>query len=299
MATKNGAAFLDEQLRSLADQTHGAIDVWASDDGSTDDTLKILSTWRDRWTRGAFHLSEGPRLGFAENFRALLSNRSIEADYVAFCDQDDLWEPRKLEIAIDWMRSEREAQPLLFCSRTLTISTSGEPVGMSPLFRRAPSFRNALVQSLAGGNTIVLNRVAHKCLMLASQRASFVSHDWWAYQLVTGSGGTVCYWREPLVRYRQHAGNLVGANTSWTARVARLRMLAGGQFSRWNDVNLSGLEKNRDLLTPDACSVLDHFAQARAGKLVDAMANLRKSGVYRQSSQGTLALWLAVALGLM
>lgn len=299
LATKDGAAFIDEQLRSLADQTHDAMDVWVSDDGSTDDTLEILSVWRNRWAKGTFNISEGPRLGFAENFRALLSNPSIEADCVAFCDQDDLWESRKLETALAWMSSQDQSMPLLFCSRTLTISQTGEPIGMSPLFKRAPSFRNALVQSLAGGNTMVLNQSAWKRLALASRRASFVSHDWWAYQMVTGAGGVVHYHRDPLVRYRQHASNLVGANTSWTARFARLRMLAGGRFSAWNDVNLAALEKNRDLLVPEAVRVLDLFARARGGNLIAAMASLHRSGVYRQTRRGTLALWLAVAFGWM
>ncbi len=104
------------------------------------------------------HLSDGPRDGFAENFRALISNPAIEADYFAFCDQDDLWEPNKLETALAWMRTQDGSLPLLFCSTDATITESGTPIGMSPLFRRNPSFRNALVQSLAGGNTMVLNR---------------------------------------------------------------------------------------------------------------------------------------------
>ena len=112
------------------------------------------------------------------------------------------------------MRTQDGSLPLLFCSRTLTITESGTPVGMSPLFRRTPSFRNALVQSLAGGNTMVLNRAARDIVALASRRARFVSHDWWAYLLVTGAGGVVHYSAKPLVRYRQHAQNLVGANTS-------------------------------------------------------------------------------------
>ena len=47
----------------------------------------------------SLHVADGPRKGFAENFRSLLSNDAIEADYFAFCDQDDLWEAGKLETA--------------------------------------------------------------------------------------------------------------------------------------------------------------------------------------------------------
>jgi glycosyltransferase involved in cell wall biosynthesis len=299
LATRNGAAFLDEQLRSLEAQTHPSIDICASDDGSTDGTPAILSKWQTGWKKGAFDIREGPREGFAENFRSLLSNDEAEADFFACCDQDDLWEPHKLKAALAWMRRQDWSRPLLFCSRTLTISESGTPVGMSPLFSRQPSFRNALVQSLAGGNTMVLNRAARDIVATASRRARFVSHDWWMYQLVTGAGGIVHYSPEPLVRYRQHAENLVGANTSWNARLGRLRLLLGGQFARWNEMNLAGLEKNRDLLTKDAMTALDLFAEARKGSFFAAMASLRRSGVYRQTPQGTLALWAAFALGLM
>ena len=298
LATRNGAAFLDEQLGSLAAQTHQPIDIWASDDGSIDGTLAILSDWQGRWTKGAFSICAGPGDGFAENFRALISNQA-DADFFACCDQDDLWEPHKLAAALTWMRSQDGSLPLLFCSRTLTISESGVPIGMSPLFRRKPSFRNALVQSLAGGNTMVLNRTARDIVALASRRVRFVSHDWWMYQLVTGAGGIVHYSPEPLIRYRQHAQNLVGANTSWRARLGRLRLLLRGQFIEWNEMNLTGLQENRDLLTPDAVEAMELFARARKGELLSRIASLRKSGVYRQTPQGTLALWGALAFRLM
>jgi glycosyltransferase involved in cell wall biosynthesis len=299
LATRKGAAFLDDQLRSLAAQTHPSIDIWASDDGSTDGTVAILSDWHGRWNKGSFSISEGPRSGFAENFRTLISTEAADADFFAYCDQDDLWEAGKLATALAWMRTQDGSLPLLFCSRTLTISESGTVIGMSPLFSRPPSFRNALVQSLAGGNTMVLNRAARDLVAKASRRARFVSHDWWAYQLVTGAGGIVRYSPEPLVRYRQHAENLVGANNSWRARLARLRLLLGGQFAEWTEVNLAGLESNRDLLTPDAIAVMELFNRARKGNLPTSMASLLRSGVYRQTLKGTLALWAALAFGLM
>jgi glycosyltransferase involved in cell wall biosynthesis len=299
LATKDGAAFLDDQLRSLAAQTHPSIDIWASDDGSTDGTLAILSDWRGRWNKGSFSVCEGPRSGFAENFRTLICNEAADADFFAFCDQDDLWEAGKLATALAWMDTQDASLPLLFCSRTLTISQSGDVIGMSPLFSRPPSFRNALVQSLAGGNTMVLNRAARDLVARASRRARFVSHDWWAYLLVTGAGGVVCYSPRPLVRYRQHAENLVGANTSLEARLARLTLLFGGQFVRWTEMNLAGLEKNRDLLTSNAIAALELFSRARKRSLLASMASLRKSGVYRQTLKGTLALWAALAFGLM
>lgn len=297
MATWNGATFLDEQLRSIADQSHPLVDVWVSDDGSTDETPALLADWQRRWSKGRFEILKGPQKGFSENFRSLITNGEIDADYFAFSDQDDIWETVKLEKAIGWMNSRCESTPLLFCSRTLNVTASGATIGLSPLFAKEPSFRNALVQSLAGGNTMLLNRSARKKLSQASLRSEFVSHDWWAYLMISGSGGEVRYSATPFVRYRQHGGNQFGANTSWRARKLRLQLLLGGQFLRWIDLNLQGLESNRDLLAPDAIAATDRFAQSRQGSLPSRVRNLHRSGVYRQTLAGNVMLWAATVFG--
>jgi glycosyltransferase involved in cell wall biosynthesis len=293
MGTKDGAAFIGEQLESLLAQSWPAVDLWVSDDGSTDATAAIVEGWRSRWNKGSLTLVEGPRKGFAANFRSMIIDPRIDADYYAFCDQDDVWEPERLESAIRWMREEDMQAPLLFCSRTAIISEAGEPAGHSPLFRRPPSFRNALVQSIAGGNTMLLNRKARDLLAKASARTEFVSHDWWAYLIVTAAGGKVRYEPRPLVRYRQHAANVVGANVSWRARFSRLGRLFQGQFVTWTDSNLRGLAVNRDLLARDAALCLRLFIRARRGSLIRRFSLLGKSGVYRQTLMGTLGLYLA------
>lgn len=297
MGTKDGAAFIDEQLQSLAMQSHPLVDLWISDDGSVDGTIAIIEAWKPRWAKGRMTLLDGPRQGFAANFRSMILDRRIDADCYAFSDQDDIWEPDRLESAVRWMQGFDAGRPLMFCSRTATMTETGSLVGRSPLFSRPPSFRNALVQSIAGGNTILLNRAARDLLARACARTGFVSHDWWAYLIVTGAGGVVHYDPRPLVRYRQHAANLVGANVSWQARVSRLGRLFKGEFAGWTDLNLAGLAVNRDLLTPDAATCLDLFASGRQGSLFQRLRALRKSGVYRQTLAGTLGLCLAFVLG--
>lgn len=296
MATQNGALYLQDQLESLVRQTHPAIDVHVSDDGSTDGTMAILRNWETRWPKGRFVISQGPGRGFAENFRALVVNADTDASYYAFCDQDDVWEPDKLERAIGWIGGPTDT-PKLFCSRTKLVSEVGRETGHSVLFSRQPSFRNALVQSIAGGNTMVFNRAAHRLLAIASARSAFVSHDWWAYLIVTGAGGEVHYTPEPLVRYRQHRLNMVGANTTVAARFSRLKRLLRGQFSLWTQVNITGLDANRDLLTSAARADYEQFRNCRSGGLLARLRSLHASGVYRQSSIGDVALYIAVMAG--
>ena len=192
MATFNGARFIDEQLRSIDQQTWPIIDVWASDDGSTDGTLGALERWAVYWSKGDFMRLPGPGRGFAANFRSLLTNTKIDADYVAFCDQDDVWLTDKTQAAVAALEIYG-SRPALYCARTIITDADGEELSRSPLFRRPPDFANALVQSIGGGNTMVLNRAAHQLLREAATRTGFVSHDWFAYLIVAGGGGRVIY----------------------------------------------------------------------------------------------------------
>lgn len=293
MAVRNGEAYLDAQIATLARQRCSRIDLWISDDGSTDATLAIAARTAEEWSLGRVTLLAGPEKGFAENYRALLTNPEIDADYVAFCDQDDVWEDDKLSTAIEWLDAQPPGRPALYCSRTRIISADGEPIGESPLFARRPSFRNALVQSIAGGNTMVMNRAAHQAVREAASRTSFVSHDWWCYLIVTGIGGIVHYSPDSKIGYRQHGGNLVGENNSWRARMFRLRHLFRGRLKRWNEANLQGLEACSDMLTADATLTIGTFERARDGNLFERFAALRRSGVYRQTFLGQAGLHLA------
>ena len=296
MATFNGAKFLDEQLASLERQTHEAIDVHVSDDGSNDSTLEILCAWRQRWGRGCFVIQRGPGDGFSENFRSLIVNADAEADYFAFCDQDDIWEADKLQTALEAIGPPTDL-PKLFCSRTRIISEGGQPLGLSPDFRRGPSFRNALVQSIAGGNTMVFNRATRNLLVEASTRTPFVAHDWWTYMLVTGAGGKVFYCSDPLVRYRQHPNNLVGTTNSIRGQLNRLERLARGVFSHWSDINIAGLDDNSHLLTPEARAIVSRFRAARRRGFAKRLRGFRASGVYRQTLLGNVALYVAAMFG--
>lgn len=296
MATYNGARFLDAQLGSIAAQDFPLIDIVASDDGSNDNTGALLTRLGADWRKGAFRWRQGPQKGFAENFRALLTDPSVSADYLAFSDQDDLWEPDKLSTAIAALRRCGD-RPALFCSRTRLIDEGGREVGQSANFVKPPSFGNALVQSIAGGNTMVFNRGAHRLLAEAARRTGFVSHDWFAYQLVAGAGGEVIFERRPLVRYRQHQSNLVGSNRGLRPALARLFAAFGGRFTRWNDANCATLLACRDLLSRDARAQFDTFRAGRQGGLVARLRMIPAAGLFRQTVMGQSVLYMAALLG--
>lgn len=298
LATYNGAHYLPEQLASLARQTVGHIDIWVSDDGSTDETLKMIDDWRDRWTKGTVTVVEGPRRGFAENFRSLLCHPDVKADFVAFCDQDDIWDDDKLEVAGRALEARPADEPALYCGRTRLLQDNGTISGLSPVMPAVPAFRNALVQSIAGANTMVLNASAHRLLRQASRDRPFVSHDWWSYLVVSGAGGHVHYDPQPHISYRQHAQNLVGGNSSLRAQFKRVAGLLNNRFRNWQDVNIEALRQNADLLTADNAALLTRFAEARAtGNGFRIAGTIRKLRLQRQQRLSQMLLLLTALFG--
>lgn len=296
LCTMQAQHFLAHQLNSIATQTHPAWAIWASDDGSDDHTHAILEYYQGHWGKDRLSIHAGPAVGSTANFLSLTCRADIDADYFAYADQDDIWEADKLERAVAWLKTVPEAVPALYGSRTLLVDARNQHLGYSPLFTKAPNFRNALVQSIAGGNTMVFNRAARDLLRQAGEDVEAITHDWWAYMLVTGCGGQVHYDPYPTVRYRQHSNNQFGANQSVSAHVLRARLLLQGRFRGWVDANVSALQRVQHLMTEKNREVLDNFVRARQRHLLRRLVELRRTGVFRQTVLGNLGLLAATTI---
>ena len=156
LCTHQGERFLPRQLDSVAGQTHADWRIWVSDDHSTDGTLDVLQDYRTKWGEDRISWVRGPGRGFVANFLTLACTPEIDSAYYAFCDQDDLWDPDKLEVALAWVTSIPPHIPAVYGARTRLIDEDDQAVGLSPLFPHPMSFANAIVQSVAGGNTCLL-----------------------------------------------------------------------------------------------------------------------------------------------
>lgn len=290
MCTCNGQRFLAKQLDSFASQTYQNWEVWVSDDNSQDETLAIIEAYRQKWHPERLFTSFGPGKGFVANFLSLACRDGIEADYYAYSDQDDIWEAEKLERAIRRLEGVPKHTPALYCSRSRLIDAEGAEIGLSPLFPKPPGFANALVQSIAGGNSMVFNKAARELIRQAGASVPVVVHDWWTYMVVTGCGGKVFYDKHPTLDYRQHDANQIGMNISWLARFVRLRMVWEGNLKCWNDGNIAALKTLWDRLTPENREILERFAKARKMSFLWRLVYLRRSGVYRQTMLGNVSL---------
>lgn len=293
MATYNGARYLPVQLESLTAQTYPHWKLFVSDDGSTDGTREMLQHHQTIWASGRLHLFTGPRQGVAANFLSLLARPEIDADYYAFCDQDDRWLPGKLARALAWLDTVPPTKPALYMSRTYLVDAEERPIALSPFYRHPPSFANALVQNIAAGNTIVFNHAACSLLRETLPKTSVPFHDWWTYLILAGSGANMYFDPTPTLFYRQHQHNTLGTNATLAAKKRRFKLLLQGEYRRWIDANLTALEPHKKRLLPPNVQVLECFFRARTSFVLFRPFHLLRANIRRQNFMGTLAIHLA------
>ena len=220
MATYNGATHLREQLASIYAQTHPSLDVLVCDDGSTDGTLELLEEYA---AQGRLTLHRGgQKLGPALNFGRAMA--LAETEYVALCDQDDIWDRDKIERCLRQMRSVEEAvgkqTPVLVYTDARTIDASGRET-CSSLYkhlRRDPTqngFSRLLAGNIVWGCTTFMNRALVDAALPVPACAPM--HDSWL-AIVAGALGVVSYLAEPTLKYRQHSTNVFGATRPSTKR---------------------------------------------------------------------------------
>lgn len=296
MAVFRSARFLPAQLASLRAQSGVDLDLWISRDCDGEEVGRILEEHRPAFGAGRFHLRAGPQRGAAANFLSLVFDETIRADYFAYADQDDVWEPDKLARAVAALERLPADVPALYGSRSSLIDEGGRPLGLSPLYnRRPPCFRNALVQNIVNGHGTVFNRAA-RGLLRASGVRDVPFHDWWTYLLIAGAGGRVLYDPRPGVRYRLHNRNLTGRRPGNFARAFRfLRRLANGETRRTIAANLRALRRAEGLLTPENRRVLDVYEEALGRSLPPRLWGLWRSGVYRQTRAESFLMFVSAS----
>jgi len=292
-----GYEFINEQLQSIFDQTHQNFIIYVSDDNSKNsfsiEKLNI-SERNKKKIRVGFR---NKNIGYAKNFLNALVSINDYFDYYAFSDQDDIWYPEKLEKAIKSLEKYPDNQANLYGSRTELIGASEEiKLGKSIEFKKSPSFQNALTQNIFGGNTMVFNKNAFDLICSSKINQKIIAHDWWCYQIISGAGGNVFYDKNIYLKYRQHNTNLIGSNISLKDKWLRFCKVVNGNFKIQNDHNLRSIINNQNLLTISNGKTLTNFIKARESFFLKSILYFLKSGVYRQTFIGNVALFIGIVI---
>jgi len=296
MCTYNGKRYLEEQLDSIECQDYQNWQLYVNDDGSKDKTLVILEAYQKKWGIKKLHIRKGPQEGFCRNFLQIISDKKIHADFYFLCDQDDVWLPHKVSHTLKKISKLNPARPALYCARTTYVSSDAKRIlGRSDLFQKRPSFKNAIVQSIAGGNTMAFNNRL-KASIQKCDHIEVISHDWWLYIINELVGGTTLYDPESTILYRQHSRSLIGSNTGFIAKLKRLRMLLNGTYRGYNSQHLKAFNS---LFLPGIRSeigLIDRFQILRDRPLKERWKMIAELGIYRQTWEGQMALYLGTFL---
>ena len=291
LAIKNGGKFLKEQLDSIQTQAYEDWIVYASDDNSKDNTLDILLRYQKKWGKKKLNIYQGPDQGSAKNFWSLIHRvKDKRIKYIAFCDQDDVWQTHHLQRAIDTIRRDPKT-PQVFGSRTQYINQDGKLLNLSPKFSKQPCFRNALVQNIAGGNTQIFNTSLLIYLQKVPLESPIFSHDWLVYQIATAIEGRFIYLEHPSILYRQHKDNVVGRNDNYIDQLKRLFQLTQGRFREWNTQNLACLQYIHNDISPKNKELIKRFTNLRNQPFFIRLVNINRLGLIRQTFRGQFGLY--------
>ncbi len=209
LCTYNGEKYLKEQLESVLSQEDVDVTVIAHDDGSQDRTKSILAEY-------AVSLFGEEHYGAAKGFLYLLSI-APDADYYAFCDQDDVWDADKLITAVRTIESQKG--PALYACGTRIVDEKGTFIVNHLLnAKRTPTSR--MLYPSISGNTLVMNG-ALRGMAVEKTPETLIMHDTWLTKLCLGIGGYLHVDEQPHLDYRMHADNVCGMELTFSRKIQK------------------------------------------------------------------------------
>lgn len=219
MATYNGEKYLEEQINSILKQKNVYVNILVRDDGSTDSTIAILDRYK---TSGKLDWYTGEHLNVANGFFDLMIKaKRIESDYIAFSDQDDVWDLDKLSVAVEKLEVLNQNVPnLYYCGQKL-VNEKLIPIAIHELNKKR-TLKTRYIMSDFAGCTGVFNRLLLDAV-ISYKPDYMLMHDTWVLKVCIALGGNVIVDPCPHMLYRQHGGNTVGLGRSLPAYIKQVK----------------------------------------------------------------------------
>lgn len=234
MAVYNGEKYLKEQLESIRVQDYGEWRLIVRDDCSNDKSVQILRDFASSVANEVQVYINEPVCGSAKSNFARLLNDALESEYIMFSDQDDIWKKDKLSICMDkmWQLEEKYGSnvPLLVHSDVEVASEDMEVISSSMFdysgIRREATLEQLLLQNNVTGCTMLFNKELCNGIAPFAGSPCVIMHDYFA-ALYAKIFGKIAFIDKPLVSYRQHSSNSVGAKASRSPSYLFKRLMDG------------------------------------------------------------------------
>lgn len=272
LATYNGEKFLSELIISLLKQTYDDFKIFISDDCSSDNTIAIINKFTNEYPNKIVNLTSGIRFGNArDNFFYLLSK--VDSELYMFCDQDDVWMTNKIEETINsYDKLPNKEIPILIHSDLCVVKKDLSVINnsffnMMKLSTKNYSWRNYLVQNNVTGCTMLINNIAANYYKksLTINNSNILMHDYF-FAIIVSLTGEIYFINKPLLYYRQHENNSVGAKKVYSFKffLSELKNLkTKKEYIIASEKQISEIYKillNTDFLSDEKKSVLERYS---------------------------------------
>ena len=219
LAAYNGERYIEEQLKSLLAQSCSDWELFIHDDGSRDKTPEIIAAYGREYPDRIHVLPGAPSGSAKENFFFLM--RQVQAPYLMFCDQDDVWLPEKVEETLSRMKAlEKQMEPgvplLVFSDLSVVDGGLRLIAERMSVYQKLDPERvrpeNLVVQNVVTGCTVMINQPLAELALKPENVDDVIMHDWWC-ALIAACMGKISFVDSSLTLYRQHENNSVGAKS--------------------------------------------------------------------------------------
>lgn len=216
LSTYNGEKYIKPLIESILNQKNVNIQILVRDDGSKDKTVEILESYNYKNIRIIKGNNIGPQMSFLE-----LVNQAGDADYYAYCDQDDVWYENKLERAVLKLE-EKQEKPALYISTYDVVNDKLEILYKYNMhFERELRLEDTLLYRAPSACNMVFNK--QLCELIKKTNPDYIRmHDFWTLLIAEVTKSEIITDDISGIMYRQHADNTVAINANWIVRGKRL-----------------------------------------------------------------------------
>lgn len=266
MSTFNGEKYIREQIESVLAQKNCDISLIIRDDGSTDNTVKIIKQMQRDNNNIILYAEEN--IGAKKSFYRLIDIAVVDgACYTAFCDQDDFWISNKGISAIEKMKTYDDI-PCMYYSNLRVVDESLH--GNTNMFSKvyATSLGESIIYNFVVGCTLIINQKLLSLIKLYRDRDCICYHDQWISIICSCFDGKKIADNSSHILYRQHGNNVIGAKRTLFKRIKSSLFFEGkGKRSLLARNILKLMEKDINTVRRDELILLGYYRSIKMGAI--------------------------------
>ena len=297
LASYNGEKYIASQIDSILEQTFSSWELYIHDDGSKDGTVEIIRKYEKNYPEKIHLLDYPPTGGARNNFFSMMSK--VTADHIMFCDQDDVWCSDKIEKTISAMeKAEKENgidMPILVFGDLYVVDEELKIIsGSMNRYQKLDPERirpeQLMLQNVVTGCTMMINKSLAQLSEKCSDISNVIMHDWWC-ALIAARFGRLVYIDSPMLYYRQHNDNSIGASHFGLSYILEKLSKPSGIRRSLKNTRIQA-KCFSESFSLDKDELLSRYGELEGLGKLSRLSFYRKNGIKKNSLARNAGLWI-------